>query len=105
MPESEGRRFLLTPQAERDLEDIWLYTAENWSLRQADAYIDGIEELFILIAGMPDIARESSDFDPPVRFFPHGRHVIIYRVQGDGVLIVRILGGKQDWRRILLSLE
>lgn len=101
MPETEGRRVLLSPQADRDLEDIWRYTAETWSLRQADFYIDEIEALFALIAGMPGIAREWTEFDPPVRLFPHGQHVIVYRVEGDGVLVVRILGGKQDCRRML----
>jgi len=46
MPEAEGRRVVLTPQTDRDLEDIWRYTAETWSLRQADLYIDEIEALF-----------------------------------------------------------
>lgn len=105
MPEAEGRRVVLTPEAERDLEDIWRYSAETWSPRQADRYIDEIEELFALIAGMPGIAREWTEFDPPVHLFPHGQHVIVYRVENESVLVVRILGGKQDWRRILQALE
>ena len=32
--------FKLSKQAELDLENIWLYTFETWSLQQADYYLD-----------------------------------------------------------------
>ena len=28
--------YQISKQAQKDLEDIWLYTAENWSIEQAD---------------------------------------------------------------------
>ena len=37
MPGS-GRTYRLFPLAEADLEEIWLYTFNNWSLEQADKY-------------------------------------------------------------------
>jgi toxin ParE1/3/4 len=48
MPD-ESRQYRLSPLAEADLEDIWLYTFKHWSLEQADRYhhdlIDAIEAL------------------------------------------------------------
>ena len=48
MPD-ESRQYQLSPLAEADLEDIWLYTLKHWSLEQADRYhhdlIDAIEAL------------------------------------------------------------
>nr|WP_229264226.1 type II toxin-antitoxin system RelE/ParE family toxin [Duganella sp. 1411] len=32
--------YRLTPAAERDLESIWIYTSQRWSIDQADRYID-----------------------------------------------------------------
>lgn len=32
--------YRLTPAAEGDLEGIWLYTAEQWGVKQANHYID-----------------------------------------------------------------
>ena len=33
-----GKLYQLTPLAEADLEEIWLYTFRNWSVEQADSY-------------------------------------------------------------------
>ena len=33
-----SRAYRLSPRAEIDLEDIWLYTLERWSAEQADRY-------------------------------------------------------------------
>lgn len=31
-------RFLISEKANQDIERIWLYTCENWSIEQADRY-------------------------------------------------------------------
>lgn len=36
-------RFTLSPDAERDLMEIWLYTADSWGVDQADRYVLGIK--------------------------------------------------------------
>lgn len=100
MPVSPAR-YRLTPRALRDLEDIWLYGAEAWSPDQADSEIDTLLSVFETIAAAPMLARERSEFAPPVRLHPHGSHLIVYVLSGEAVVIVRILGGRQDWRAIL----
>ena len=32
-----AKPYRLSPLAEADLEDIWLYTFRNWSMEQADS--------------------------------------------------------------------
>ena len=54
---------------------------------------------------MPDLAPERSEFNPPVRIHPSGKHLIVYRYSGENLDIVRILGGQQDWASILGMLE
>jgi len=39
-------RYLLTPAAQGDLEEIWLYTAHTWSPQQAERHTDALEETF-----------------------------------------------------------
>lgn len=95
----------LTPQAETDLEDIWLHGATEWSPEQADRYIDGFMAVFSLLSAMPTVARERTEFIPPVRIHPTGSHLIIYRTEGDHLDVLRILGGRQDWRRLWEMLE
>jgi hypothetical protein len=36
------RTYKVSPAAIADLEDIWMYTVENWSLEQAESYHAGI---------------------------------------------------------------
>lgn len=95
----------LAPRAEADLEDIWLYGAAEWSSEQADRYIDGITAVLDLLCVMPELARERMEFIPPVRIHPSGSHLVIYRNVGDHLDVLRILSGRQDWRRLLEVLE
>ena len=97
--------FRLAPQAETDLEDIWLHGATEWSPEQADRYLDGLVAVFELLCAMPRIARERTEFAPPVRIHPTGPHLIVYRIVDDHLDILRVLGGRQDRRRLLDALE
>ncbi|MCD2172845.1 type II toxin-antitoxin system RelE/ParE family toxin [Rhizobium sp. C4] len=105
MPSGRPKQYVLTPRASDDFEAIWLYTAETWSVEQADAYTDDLTRIFDLLVKIPEMAREYREFSPHVRIHTHRSHVIVYLVEGDNVLIVRILGGQQDWRTILNSID
>ena len=47
------------------------------------------------------MARERQEFDPPVRLHPYGAHMIVCVENGAGILVIRILHGRQDWERAL----
>lgn len=95
----------LTLRAEADMEDIWLYGAAEWSPERADRYVDEITAVLDLLCAMPGIARERLEFTPPVRIHTSRTHLIIYRTVGDHLDVLRILGGRQDWHRLLEMLE
>jgi len=105
MPASNLTDYWLTPAAQRDLEDIWLYTAQKWSFAQANRYTDIIEDTFDRLLFMPEMARERSEFHPPVRIHPSAEHLIIYRVERDQLIILRLLGAGQDWQAILRAAD
>jgi toxin ParE1/3/4 len=105
MASGELAGYRLTPKAEADLEDIWLYTAETWSPDQADTYIDSLVRTIETLVAMPTIARERDEFDPPVRIHPAAEHLIIYRVEEALLLVIRILGGRQNWRAMLEMID
>ena len=105
MPANSLTAYRLTPAARDDLEDIWLYTAQQWSMAQADRYMDILEDTFERLLFMPDMARERSEFDPPVRIHPNAAHLIIYRIEGDHLAILRVLGAAQDWQAILRAVD
>jgi toxin ParE1/3/4 len=105
MSSHEGGRYRLSPRALADLDDIWRYSAETWSIEQADRYIDDLVRIFELIAVMPTMARERRQFAPPVRIHAHESHLIVYTIAEGHVSIIRLLGGRQDWVSILKAAD
>ena len=105
MSDKKISEYLLTPQAEKDLEDIWFYSYKTWSEHQADRYVEILEDTFVNLSFMPEQARELLEFNPPVRIFPCAKHIIVYRIDAQAIVILRVLGAKQDWITILHSLD
>ena len=83
-----------SPQAEIDLTAIWDYIAGD-SVRAADALIDRIDAMFDLLAQTPLAGRARYDLAPNLRSFPVGSYVIFYVPVSDGVVIVRVMSGRQ----------
>lgn len=94
MPESSG--WVLRPAAEADLSGIWLQGSASWGDEQAERYADGLFAVFDLLAEFPEMARERGEFRPPVRIHPSGSHLVIYRSEGQGIEIIRILHAHQN---------
>lgn len=97
--------YRLSPKALDDLDGIWRYAAETWSLVQADSYIDGLVRAFQTIVATPEMVRERSEFDPPVRIHIFESHLIIYTIKEDHVAVLRLLGGQQNWQAILHAID
>jgi toxin ParE1/3/4 len=87
--------YRLSALAERDLEEIWSYVAEDASPATADRLIDAIIDRFELLAEQPRMGRLRPEFGPGVRSFAVENHVIYYRYDGE-VLIARVLHGRRD---------
>lgn len=94
---------LLAPAAEADLDSIWLYAAkQSSSFDIADRVIDSITERFYLLSLYPHIGRRrDSDLRAGLRSFPVGDYVIIYRTDGDDIVILRVLRGSRNIRGLL----
>ena len=87
--------YRLSALAERDLEEIWSYVAEDASPATADRLIDALIDQFELLAGQPRMGRLRPEFGEGVRSFTVENHVIYYRHDRD-VLIARVLHGRRD---------
>lgn len=93
----------LALEAESDLDDIWVFVAgESGSVEIADRLIDAITERFFLLSHHPHLGRSrAEDFREGLRSFAVGAYVIIYRVEGDDVFILRVLHGSRDLLALL----
>jgi toxin ParE1/3/4 len=93
--------YRLSKKADQDVEDIVAYGAREFGVQQATKYHEGLTKAFEFLSVYPRAERERNEFSPPVRIHTFGSHVVIYVIDDDGVLIVRVLGGGQDWQRHL----
>jgi toxin ParE1/3/4 len=91
-------KYALSQEARNDLENIWLYTHETWSLEQADRYY---RQLFDEIEYLSDHPNSGKD----VGFIRKGylrskvqTHFIFYKInkKKNEIEIIRILHQQMD---------
>lgn len=90
--------YKISKLAESDLENIWLYTFEEWSLEQADYYYDLIMDEIEYIAENP---KTGKDFNELRKGYFRSRvksHFIFYKInlKEEKVEIIRILHQQMD---------
>jgi len=83
--------FRLTHRAEADLLAIAAYTLREWGREQTILYLSGLESCCRRLADNPAIGRACEDIRPGLRRMEHGRHVVFYRRDANGILVSRIL--------------
>ena len=86
-------RHKLSLKAEADLGDIYRYTALTFGMRQAQRYLSELSSVFDMLAVYPEAGRKAGE---STRQFIHGRHIIFYRQDVDGVVIGRVLHGARQ---------
>jgi toxin ParE1/3/4 len=82
-------------RAKADLTEIWDYIAEDSEI-QADAFINTVDQKFLLLSEQPNLGRTRYELAKNMRSFPLGRYVIFYVVLPDGIQVVRVLHGARD---------
>lgn len=90
-------KYKLSKAAQNDLEDIWLYTFENWHIGQADKYINLLIDEIEFIAENFEIARDFSHFRKGCCCSKAGSHIIFFRRnQHSETEVIRVLHQKKD---------
>jgi toxin ParE1/3/4 len=90
-------KYLISEKANQDIEKIWLYTFENWSLEQADRYYN-------LILDEIEFISENFESGKSVDYIKKGyrasivkSHIIFYKKSRKNVVeIIRVLHQKMD---------
>jgi toxin ParE1/3/4 len=95
--------YRLARRAEADLEDIASYIAEaSGSFETAERVIDSIVARFLFLAEHPYAGRaRDDDLGTGRRSFPADQYVIVYRVQGSDVFILRVAHGRRDLKALM----
>ena len=96
-------RLTVTPKAESDLTEIWLYTCEEWGADQADVYLDQLEAGLNQLINHPSLGADYAHVLPGYRRLQVEHHAVFYQVHEPEVLIVRVLHEDMDAPRRLLD--
>ena len=90
--------FRLAKRAEADLEDIAYYIAkESGSLVTARRVIESITDRIHMLGANPRAGHaRDEDLGPGRRGFPADRYIIVCRVAGQDVLILRVAHSRRD---------
>ena len=89
--------FDLTRLAQADLKSIARFTQDRWGVRQRNAYLKEIDQVFRALARNPMLGRACDEVRAGYRKLAHGSHVIYYKQpEADFVLVVRILHATMD---------
>lgn len=95
-------RYVLSPAAQLDLEQIWDYTCERSGDDQAEKYVREIERAIQRVMQNPMIGRACDEVRAGYRRHAVGSHTLYYRLAGaDVVDVVRILHHRMDVDRHL----
>jgi len=89
--------YHLTNKAVEDLSDIWNYTVDTWSERQADLYYEMLIDFCQYLADSPKFGKNYDEIAEDLYGFRANKHVIFYRtISQNEIEIVRILHGSMD---------
>ena len=87
----------LTQAAERDIISIAETGIEIFGLSTAQGYHNALFNTFDLLADNPHMSPERTELTPPLRVHPFRAHIILYKAEQTGVLIVRVRHAHEDW--------
>ncbi len=90
--------YKISFQASEDIENIWLYTIENWSLEQADRYVNLIFDEIEYLADHPNSGKDFNHIRKNYRCSKVKSHIIFYRLtdKQNIIEIIRVLHQRMD---------
>ncbi len=90
-------KYYLTNKAVEDLADIWNYTFDEWSEKQADKYylllLDSCQE----VAENPNLGKKYDNVTEKLLGYKSNEHILFYQIiSKEEIEIIRILHGRMD---------
>lgn len=87
--------YRLSKVADKKIYDIYEYSILRFGENRADEYFIGMHEMFAILAERPLLGRECPDVGNGIRRFIYHSHIIYYRADAEGILVVDIFGDRQ----------
>lgn len=87
----------LSDAAKVDLRAIYRFGVRQFGVRQSDQYLSMLKSAITLLGDFPNAGSRRTGAVPPVRVRPSGSHIIVYVVGSEGVMVLRVRHGSEDW--------
>ncbi|WP_163398715.1 type II toxin-antitoxin system RelE/ParE family toxin [Flavobacterium fluviatile] len=85
-------KYIISEKALEDINNIWIYTAENWSVEQANRYYNLIIDEIEYIVDNFDMARDFGKIRKSYRFSKVKSHLIFFKKdKTNEIEVVRVL--------------
>lgn len=90
--------YKISVKASEDIEGIWLYTFENWSVEQADRYVNLIFDEIEYLATNPQSGKDYDHIRKGYRCSKVKSHLVLFRVvdKREEIEIIRVLHQQMD---------
>ena len=97
--------YKISKEAAKDLEGIWLYTFETWSIYQADRYFNLLLNEIEFIAANPTSGKDCGHIREGYFRSKINSHFIYYKINKDKteIEIIRILHQQMDVEKRLID--
>jgi toxin ParE1/3/4 len=91
-------RYRISHRAAADLRDIGRFTQARGGRSARIEYLRRIAMAFDQLAANPSMGRPRPEISNRIRTFPVGRHLVIYRDEGKGLMVViRVVHQAMDY--------
>ncbi len=101
MPYRKTLTLELSALAKDDLRDIAQYTFTRYGERQVDIYLQALYDGMELLTENPEIGHRRDDIPESYKSLVIEKHVLIFTVQDESIIIARILYQGPDMQRHL----
>jgi toxin ParE1/3/4 len=102
------RKYVLTPQADADLEEIFFFTVHKWGAKQAEEYLELLHRAMCRLANDEIKGKDCSPLllhkSKELFYYHVQRHYVIYRAANNGVEIIALYHDRMDLPRHLAKL-
>lgn len=93
-------KVILRQRAIDDLNDIWDYTFEKWSAKQANKYYATIKLACNGIGENPNVGKEYDGINKNLLGLKSGKHIIFYKSFPENrIEVIRILHERMDLKK------
>lgn len=90
-------KYIINEKALEDINSIWIYTAENWSVDQADRYYNLIIDEIEYIVSNFEMAHDFEKIRKSYRYSKVKSHLVFFKKhKNNEIEVVRVLHERMD---------